>query len=67
MAEGTVNVTVTCGGISSSNDPTSQFTYEDFSGELADDENDIHICDLNVPIQDITSDEELPVAEGGVA
>lgn len=68
--EGIVNVTVTSGGLTSPidpNDPASQFTYVGDSDDLVGDESDSHICDLDVPIQDITSDEELPIAKGGVA
>jgi len=65
--EGMVNVIVTSREKASPIDSTNQFAYTNGSDDLVDDESDTHICDLDVPIQDITLDEELPVAKGGVA
>jgi hypothetical protein len=65
--KGLVNVTVTTTCGTSQIDSASQFTYDMDLENLAEDEGDTHLCDLDVPIQDITSDEELPIAKGGVA
>ena len=66
--KGLVNVTVTTKGGTSQIDSASQFTYdEEGTGTSLEDEGDTHLCDSDVPIQDITPDEELPIAKGGVA
>jgi len=41
------------------------FGPEDGSHE--DDENELDGCDLKTEVTDFTSDEDLPIAEGGVA
>jgi hypothetical protein len=63
---GTIKVTVTTLGGSSSTDAASEFTYVGLAAPQ-EDESETHICDFEIPIEDVTSDEELPAAVGGVA
>ena len=61
-----MTVTTKCG--TSQINSASQFTYDEEGTDASvDDEGDTHLCDSDVPIQDITPDEELPIAKGGVA
>ncbi|MGH8547769.1 MAG: hypothetical protein ACRERU_04055 [Methylococcales bacterium] len=46
---------------------SGQFTYVSETDDSLEDGSDIHLCDSGVPIQDITEDDELPAAKGGVA